>query len=300
MSDMDIGEMFLNFVLHESMQALCGVDLTNYFGEGEMLWERWTRAAMGLKSSPYQAMQAILVAKDVIKGDRTDPTNAFRWDTVRLSLPGSEEYDPRLPWISKLRLSDGKLAADIFIYVDDARVTGPTKEACWQATRQAASTANSLGIQEAARKRRWGTRRPGAWAGSIVESTAEGVFVTVSQEKWEKSRRYIGEIISELKNSDGILDFKALERKRGFLIYVTRTYPSMVPYLKGIHQTLDSWRPNRDKDGWKLTMKEIARLRRRGREEEQGEPPTEVKEAPRLRDDLEALRFLQRSPRREK
>jgi hypothetical protein len=28
MGDMDIGEMFLNFVLHESMQALCGVDLT--------------------------------------------------------------------------------------------------------------------------------------------------------------------------------------------------------------------------------------------------------------------------------
>jgi hypothetical protein len=32
----------------------------------------------------------------------------------------------------------------------------------------------------------------------------------------------------------------------------------MVPYLKGIHQMLDSWRPNRDKDKWKLSMKEIA------------------------------------------
>jgi hypothetical protein len=39
MSEMDIGEMFLNFVLHESMQALCGVDLTHYFGEGKVLWE---------------------------------------------------------------------------------------------------------------------------------------------------------------------------------------------------------------------------------------------------------------------
>ena len=28
MGDMDVGEMFLNFVLHESMQALCGIDLT--------------------------------------------------------------------------------------------------------------------------------------------------------------------------------------------------------------------------------------------------------------------------------
>jgi hypothetical protein len=40
MSNMDIGKMFLNFVLHESMQVLCGVDLTKYFGEGEVLWER--------------------------------------------------------------------------------------------------------------------------------------------------------------------------------------------------------------------------------------------------------------------
>jgi hypothetical protein len=41
MSDFDVGEMFLNFVLHESMQALCGIDLTKYFGNGEVLWEHW-------------------------------------------------------------------------------------------------------------------------------------------------------------------------------------------------------------------------------------------------------------------
>lgn len=99
MSDMDIGEMFLNFVLHESMQSLCGVDLTNYFGEGKLLWERWTRAAMGLKSSPYQTMQAILVAKEVICRDRKDPSNAFCWDTARLNLSGSQDYNPRLPWV---------------------------------------------------------------------------------------------------------------------------------------------------------------------------------------------------------
>jgi hypothetical protein len=79
MSNMDIGEMFLNFVLHESMQSLCGVDLTNYFGEGKLLWERWTRAAMGLRSSPYQAVQAILVAKEVIRGDQKDPTNGTKY-----------------------------------------------------------------------------------------------------------------------------------------------------------------------------------------------------------------------------
>jgi hypothetical protein len=158
-------------------------------------------------------------------------------------------------------LDDQKVAADVFIYVDDARITAPSEEECWQATRQAASIVNSLGIQEAARKRRWGTWRPGAWAGSIVEATDEGVYVTVSQEKWEKSQKYIGEIIAELKGAGETVDFKGLEKKRGFLIYATRTYPSMVPHLKGIHQTLDSCRPHRDEEGWKLTMKEIVRAR---------------------------------------
>lgn len=313
MSDMDIGEMFLNFILHESMQALCGVDLTQYFGERDEsnkllpLWEKWTRAAMGLKSSPYQAVQAMLVAKEVIRGDRHDPSNAFRWDKVRMNLPGSKDYDPSKPWVSKIRVSDGKMAADLFIYVDDARITAPSEEESWQATRQAASTVNSLGIQEAARKRRWGSKRPGAWAGSIVETTEAGVYVTVSQEKWDKCRRYIGEIVGELRQSgDDTLEFKPLERKRGFLIYVTRTFPSMVPYLKGIHQTLDTWRPNRREDGWKLTPKEIlSRMRSEGeRPEEPREmehPPARVKAAPRLKDDLLGLTELTSSstpPRR--
>jgi hypothetical protein len=83
--------------------------------------------------------------------------------------------------------------------------------------RQAASTVNSLGIQEAARKRRWGLKRPGAWAGSIDETTEVGVYVTVSQEKWDKCRRYIGEIGGELHQSrDNTLEFKPLERKRFF------------------------------------------------------------------------------------
>jgi len=70
--------MFLNFVLRETMQSLCGIDLTKIFGKGKVLWERWVRRAMGLKSSPYQAVQAIMVAKETIMGSRFDESNAFR------------------------------------------------------------------------------------------------------------------------------------------------------------------------------------------------------------------------------
>lgn len=70
MGDADIGEMFLNFPLHRLMQLLCGVDLTQYGEKGaEKHWERWTWAAMGLKSSPYQCTQGIGYALEVLQGD---------------------------------------------------------------------------------------------------------------------------------------------------------------------------------------------------------------------------------------
>jgi hypothetical protein len=87
MADNDVGEMFLNFVLHESVQALCGVDLTKYFPDGvpegtRVLWERWTRCAMGLRSSPYQACQGMMWALEIIFADRNDARNVFRYDRV--------------------------------------------------------------------------------------------------------------------------------------------------------------------------------------------------------------------------
>jgi hypothetical protein len=209
-----LGNVFFNFVLHESLQALSGLDLSNYFGEGVLLWKRWVGAAFGLRSSPYQACQAVLVAREYILGNRKDPKNVFRWDVVHMNLPGSKDYDPSIPWVSKIRMDDGKIAADLFLYVDDGRLTGNSKDEVKQATRVATSRLQKLGIQDAPRKRRWGSRRPGAWAESIVEATDSGVYVTVSQKKWEKSQRYIGEALAEqMESRDGTLDFKSLESK---------------------------------------------------------------------------------------
>jgi hypothetical protein len=172
MGDIDIGECFLNFVLHESLQVLSGLDLLNYCGEGGVLWEPWVWAVFRLRSSPYQAScQAVLVAGEYILRDRSDPKNNFCWDVVRMNLPGSKEYEPSLPWVSKIRLEDGNIVADLFLYVDDGRLTGNSRDEVDQATRVATSRLQKLGIQEAPRKRRWGSRRPGAWAGSIVEAT---------------------------------------------------------------------------------------------------------------------------------
>jgi hypothetical protein len=140
------------FKFHVALRNAAGVDLTPYFGDGEgVVWETWERAAMGIKSSPYQVVSAMAVADEVIKGDRQDERNIFQWIVVRLNLPGNRDYDPNIPWVSKLR-KDGKIVADLFTFVDDLRSTGPGDKACWQAAQRAASTLNWLGLQDAKRK----------------------------------------------------------------------------------------------------------------------------------------------------
>jgi len=77
--------------------------------------------------------------------------------------------------------------------------------------------------------------------------------VSVSEKKWEKTRRYIQEILEELEK--GKIGYKLLECKVGYLVYVAQAYPSMKPYLSTLYGTLNSWRPNRSPDGFKIINK---------------------------------------------
>jgi hypothetical protein len=49
-------------------------------------------------------------------------------------------------------------------------------------------------------------------------------------------------VLSARRGAD--VEYKPRERVRGFLNYVMQVYPSMIPYLRGFHGRLDSWRPN--------------------------------------------------------
>ena len=115
---------------------------------------------MGLKSSPYASTRAMALALEVIKGDRHDPVNVFRWERAVLNLPGSSDYDPSKAWVRRIR-DDGTLAADVKVYVDDLRPTGPTALECWKAAQQLSSRAAFLGLQDASRKRRPPSLEPG-------------------------------------------------------------------------------------------------------------------------------------------
>jgi hypothetical protein len=180
----------------------------------------------------------------------------------------------------------------------------------WKASSQVAKTCAWLGLQDAARKRREPSKEPGAWAGTVMLwATEVDVKKMVTQERWDKTKAKLdwiwrssegergGDIASECPK--GYIPHKKLEFIRGFLVYVARTYPTMVPYLKGIHLTLDSWRVNRgldgwpvDEDGWRVSNTINDKLEDADARKGGEEPPPYVRKAKRLTDDLKMLRYL--------
>lgn len=254
MADRDVGEMFLNFQLHPSAIPFTGVDLGPIYEDQDenARWACWDRNLMGFGPSPYNSIKMSLIAEEICKGDRHDPSNPFQWKAVRLNLPGSPGYDPSITWVSKLR-DDGRIACDIFTFVDDERVTGPTEKLAWDAAHTMAAKQSYLGMQDAGRKVRPGSQTPGAWAGAVVHVVRElGVCALTSEDKWAKLKAILTKWKERLDGGETQLNHKELLSDRGFLVYVTRNYPAMVPYLKGFHLSVEMWRGNRDAEGWKL------------------------------------------------
>jgi hypothetical protein len=153
-----------------------------------------------------------------------------------------------------------------------------------------------------------------AWADTVIHTHMGQICVKVTQERWDKTLNMVRDIRQEYsdrktefpvevlgEDSAGGLNHKQLERRRDFLVYVAQTYPSLVPYLKGIHLTLDSCRSDRNEDGWKQTRDDMEHLRRNGYPEEtmkalSDEAPLLVMPVPRLEQDLKALLALSNPP----
>ena len=263
MTDRDMGDMFLNFQLDEAVKPFTGVDLSSIYEKGEPIdpkWAYWDRNLMGFAASPNNSCLMALVIEEVIKGDRHETgvgrdgkeLNPFQWFRVQLNLPGTKDYNPTKTWICKLR-EDGLFACEMLTFVDDERFAGPTEELTWQAGHRAAAIQSYLGVQDAARKVRHCSQTPGAWAGAVVHIFPQlGVCTLTSEEKWEKLRTLLVKWHKVLSAGPWAeLSHKELQSDRGFLVYVTRTYPAMVPYLKGFHLSIETWRGGRDEEGWK-------------------------------------------------
>ena len=263
MTDRDMADMFLNFQLHSSAVPFTGVRLSSLYEASDKIGvceAVWDRNLMGFAPSPYNSVKMARIVEDICKGDRHQigkgidgrELNPFQWESVKLNLPGVSDYDPCVTWISKRR-KDGRIACDVYTFVDDERVTGPDEDLTWQASHVLASKQSYVGIQDAARKARPCSKSPGAWAGSVVHIVPDlGVCVLTSEDKWNKMKEILKKWKKVLDTSHTQLSHKELLSDRGFLVYATRSYPAMIPYLKGFHLTAEMWRGGRDVDGWKL------------------------------------------------
>ena len=108
----------------------------------------------------------------------------------------------------------------------------------------------NLGVQEAARKRR--PPSLGAEAGArCVVKTNNCVDNNVTQAKWQKAKDLLKDLRSSIGSPDhpGSLVHKSLERSRGYFDHLGTTCPVVLPYLRGCHNTRDSWRNDRDFEG---------------------------------------------------
>ena len=260
-TDNDYADQFLNFPLHPDLIKYAGIDLTKFFPDlateaGGEVFGAWLRNLMGLQCSPYLSVMGASRAKRMIIGDHKDRTNPFHWERVELNLPGDLNYDCTKPRVMRIRY-DGCLATAINKFVDDVRSSAATRELAWQASTKTGKMLSWLGLQDAPRKRRESSQEPGAWAGAMVSTVDGKVCKFVSPDRWKKAKDRISwfaymlfvEGVNPPEGSDwakmryqtpkGHLNFKRAEQFCGFLRYVAMTYTSMVPYLKGIYNTLN-------------------------------------------------------------
>ena len=192
--DNDLGEMFLNYMLHIYILPYVGIDITEcvlppnenpyaskYVSkENTRDWQRWNRYMMGFLQSPYNAIKACHHSEEVIRGNTHDPLSPFYWDCVVLNLPGSSNYNPAMPWVYKWNSKWKCIGGDICTFVDDMRPTGKDFDHCERVQHTTAARSNYLGQQDAARKRRFPSQSPGLWSGGLIKTDGKNVLVSTS------------------------------------------------------------------------------------------------------------------------
>ena len=276
--DVDAGEMFLNFPLDRRIRKYCGIDLSWMSEEGGTLWECWNRMAMGMSPSPWVTIRLLMWMIEIVVGNPREHSNPFRWDHVVMNLPGNPSYDPGMPRVYKWNNISNAIACDCKFFCDDFRVIGPNEALTKRATHVLESTMSSLGVQDATRKRRKVSKRPGEWTGSILITVKYlGLFVTVSQKKWDRAKMIISkwhDRIFRLERKQ--INYKELERDVGFLVHLSMTYSNMKPFLKGFYSTMNEWRHDRDESGWKLSHKAYRQFLQLGRKVNRYDDDVEV------------------------
>ena len=155
--------------------------------------------------------------------------------------------------------SRGKIAYILAIYVDDQIIHTGYERNSWAASHKVAMYKACLGIQDTARNRRTPSQSEGAWEQSTVHTNNTDVGLLVSIDTWENMKSIVLRLQAQvLENPEVDLCTNSIMSDIGTLGYGNQTYEPLTPHLKGLHLTIDGWRPGRYYDGWKV---ETARLK---------------------------------------
>ena len=323
MADVDFGEMFHNFFVAPKIRKYSGIDITPLIPHVKHQLKRdkkgtcvvrWTRLFMGMRPSPFNSVRYYYLGEEFVRGDPSLKSNPMRYDYIRLNLPCMKDYNPELPkvmkWNSEALDGIGGVAGDVITFVDDGRLTGYSKENCHEVHRRFASRIQFLGMQDAPRKFRPPSQdKAGAWTGTIFRIDNEAITKSVAQDKWDKAQGIVSSLMKSCdSDKDGrpMLNRKDLERATGFMNHLAMTFEDVTPFLKGLYLTLNSWRPGRDQDDWKMSEKKWKLLLYNNRElgdpededigsagrEDDPAAPINVRGSPRLRSDVNALKEI--------
>ena len=67
-------------------------------------------------SNKAAIISGLNTALEITFGHRNDSRNVFRYNGIRLNLPGHHDYKPTRPWVYKER-KDKSIASDALVYV---------------------------------------------------------------------------------------------------------------------------------------------------------------------------------------
>ena len=251
----DLGDMLLNYILDEELRPYGGVDVSELFNvdssSSKAIIERWERNLMGLCSSLFTCTHTFGWGDDVICGDHLYPSNTMGWEKVILNIPGYKGYDPTKSWVYCFNGVIRHMDSFFTTYIDDIRTGSHSKKSCRYESLQVDAGVNYLVHKDASRKQRVPAKRPVYWAGMVCFSDeAYGVYVTFSQEKWYKVNHLVeGFYNNVVIGGKYIFERKELENSVGFLVHLSRTFPALFPYFKGIYLTMEYWQIRRSSYG---------------------------------------------------
>jgi hypothetical protein len=287
-SDMDVGEMFLNYMMHFTERHSFGARIVTGEGENEIQHVmRFNRLLFGGRPCPYLAVQGHARAMELVLGNHEDPANPLHWVRTITNWPYDLHCDPSMPRIIRV-CADGEMAAGSPAFVDDGRTAGVTREICHSAAHRVSTYVNFLGEQNASRKRRPTSRTPGAWTGKMLWTNEPHPKKGVLPQKWQIQRadlRSLRDAIESGVEPDRKLFLSATCRGMS----QTEVYMDLRPYYKSFYNALEAWRPNRDTEGWRQDDTDDEDIDTYDLVDENCSPPPTVMITPEAARDLDAL-----------